>query len=260
MFFSVEIRSGASTPTIRNILFGDTLLNSNDSPKLGQCIEKYHPIEGQTNILDDFLKDEDSNNIENVKIKEEIVSDFTFNSFDLDKNKVEILEVEVIKEKDIEDCEIENKFIESGLISEKEKSEDIRELIEDYVTNVYDNIDATDQNINNEEIDALELLKATNTTLDDSIFKRPLTPLYDKYDLEKSECKICNKNFKTQINLKIHFTKKHKFKIVTAIPKQTQCEVVVCDVCGERTKGKANMYRHKIKAHGGVSEINNSPF
>lgn len=78
-----------------------------------------------------------------------------------------------------------------------------------------------------------------------NLFKKPLPPPDDKYDLEKGLCKICNKSFKNIRALKQHFLRIHKLLLPKLVKKMTP---KMCPICGKLWKDVSNYNRH-MRSH-----------
>lgn len=212
--------STTSTPTIKNILFGEKL----DSvpkyfPQVGQSMDN---LENDINILEDFF--ENDVNVAD-KIKESNIK---------------------IEPKDFE-LNIENYQCSPSIEINRDevmKSDEHIEVLEEFLRGADD-----DQlKLNGEIIDPLDL---SNELSDKDLFKRPLTPPYNKYDLEKCLCKLCDRTFMSEKSLKIHFAKTHKYKFPNSDPhrnKSQSTKLKVCNICGKAIKGASNYFRH-MKLH-----------
>lgn len=208
------------TPTIKNILFGEKL-NTESAPKyfpqVGQSIENME--DDESDILEAFLKPNANKNKINdgfsIKMEPE-------DSFDPEH-----------------DISVPKKEIFNEI-----KSEDHVKVLEQFLQGSKDEPSILNEEVIGQIIDPQELS-------DQVLFKRPLTPPYGKYDLDKNLCKICDRTFNSTKCLKIHFAKSHEYKIPSSDPhrnKSQNSKIKMCDICGKDVKGAANYARH-IRRH-----------
>lgn len=265
-----------STPTINNILFGDKL-NDDDVKKCGQHIEQYKEVQGTIEVLDDFLN---FNTIQgnNQEIINKDVADTNITQDIIEKSVLNINLRENFKESGVKENEIElNDQIENDQQSEDSvisnnlevynQSSGKQVIIEETNKKILLKIKRKVQNINsvnkkfkfgpiNENQDHIEKLHYINlieNKTDEDVFKRPPSPIENKFCLKELLCKICNKRFNKSRFLKTHLTKKHNLKIIEPY-KRTQVKRI-CEYCGFETKQGLRMFLKHIEQHNLVNII-----
>ncbi|CAK1543013.1 unnamed protein product [Leptosia nina] len=86
-----------------------------------------------------------------------------------------------------------------------------------------------------------------NAKNDEEIFKKPLTPMENKYCLDTVACKLCERFFEKVHYLKVHMTKMHKLKIIT--PKIKSSVLRICNYCGMETRQSKSRFLKHIENH-----------
>ncbi|CAH2090236.1 unnamed protein product [Euphydryas editha] len=76
--------------------------------------------------------------------------------------------------------------------------------------------------------------------------KRSASPIEDKYCVTNFYCKMCNRQFKNLVALKVHCTKHHKLKIEKPITKRIRKQYI-CDYCGQMFASSRCIAKHLEK-------------
>lgn len=82
---------------------------------------------------------------------------------------------------------------------------------------------------------------------------RPTSPFENKYCLKKMYCKICDRQFKLQSALKVHFKTKHKHQL--ELKRRVNNKRMICDYCGQAFRSSKQMVKH-IQIHMVCTTIN----
>ncbi|CAH0726912.1 unnamed protein product, partial [Brenthis ino] len=98
-------------------------------------------------------------------------------------------------------------------------------------------IDFDDSLIDMEEIENIQNYFNKNSPKKDKNIevkdiKRPTSPIENKYCITNFYCKMCKRQFKNLVALKVHCTKHHKFKIEKPKTKRIR-KKYICDYCGQ---------------------------
>lgn len=200
-----------STPLINSILFGDN--NSQiDAETIKQPKNVYMPTDlikqQQIDALYELFEANDDHEI----IKEELIQDYG-DIYMPDINEKVYIQDPKNRDGSDKDC-----------TNEKNHINETKELCED------------DKNDSKKSLD-----RVTST-----VFVKPTSPIETKYCLEEMHCKICDRNFKRQSALKVHFKTKHKHQM--ELKKRVDNSKKICDYCGKVFMSSKRMVRH-IQIH-----------
>lgn len=221
-----------STPTINNILFGDkgtdTILSTStpiNNTLFGgkhviKKVPKYFPQVGQN--IEDF---------DGEKI------DITLDDYLSDKY------IKIDDETKLE-ADFYNNIVPQQDVTDKKMKIEHNEVLEEFLR------DAENGEELNKEIiaDIIDPEVLSKQLADQDLFKRPLTPMGDKFDLENFFCRICDKKFPSCKSLKVHVSRSHNYLFPRPDKyrnKSHQYSARICEVCGEDVK--SNYYRHVRK-------------
>ncbi|KAJ8720116.1 hypothetical protein PYW07_012159 [Mythimna separata] len=250
-------KSAASTPTITNILFGENL--DTTGKKIEQSLESYHEIFEE--FFQNDTKEFDSEDIirENAGFKEgDWKKPLSVSDFELANKENESKNIEM--EIPIDDIDKTAKKVktEPVHISHDEENDkfNIKYLYCKLCDIRYDTSRAFSVHLakthnikivkprksnikNNKEVTKVK----TEDTI--NIYD---TPASEKFDLEKSLCKLCNIKYESNRALCIHFTKTHRIKIEKPkCVKVNKNHKLLCNHCGKESRDQTNFARHVKK-------------
>ncbi|CAB3221252.1 unnamed protein product [Arctia plantaginis] len=203
--------SGASTPTINNILFGDKLSVNNESPsKNSEYLEPsgFKASGASTPTITNILF---SDKYSLSKKSPSKSSEYLETNGQVDLEIFEELLQDHTKETHIEDNRVT-----SDIKHEFKVPKDV------------------------DEVD-------TGTK---EIKKYKFSSEFDEgqFDLENFYCNICDKKFESSKAICMHFVKKHKIKIVKKKNKDYKYKLRICNFCGKEYRDLQNFHRH-LKKH-----------
>ncbi|CAK1582916.1 unnamed protein product [Parnassius mnemosyne] len=237
--------SGPPTPLITNILFGDKLdSDSNDSSmhKVGQCIEKFETVQGDTDILEEFFT-------KNTK-------DFTIDIEEIKENEEPELREELVK-----DVNNENEYNITN-IAENKNSEKAALPVENLynITNFYckmcekkfKNLAAL--KVHCTKMHKLKIEQKTPYTRKVRICDHCGKSYFNLADFLKhiadhnksqipNVCKHCSLEFSSESKLKMHMTT-HNKKLHPE-PIDTSKKKFVCSICGTASSSIGNLEVHQ---------------
>lgn len=251
---TVSLKSSESTPTIRNILFGEkdhgtTAKYAASTPMIANILfgdkldsqtpPKYFPQVGQkVGEVNCDWNDKDTKLEIGIAIKTEADNEGKLRR---DDDLDEILD-SCIQKHNFSPIVREN--LNTGKVQKELNisvtNNEHMNILEEFLQGT-DDTSKIDDEIIDQIIDPDELK-------DQDLFKRPMTPLFEKYDIDKCYCKICKRTFASQKALKIHFAKIHKYKLPNDDPHRNKSQrqrFIVCNLCGKGIKGASHYAEHK---------------
>lgn len=208
-----------STPLIKSILFGDNNKYDGETIKT-QTKNVYMPTDlikqEEIDILYELFKASD----DQIDTNEELVQDYD-----------DIYMPDINGLVYIEDPKKSNASEEKCLSNEKNYVNETKEVCE------YEKNNSKTAVVNN----------TVTTTV------RPTSPFENKYCLKKMYCKICDRQFKLQSALKVHFKTKHKHQL--ELKRRVNNKRMICDYCGQAFRSSKHMVKH-IQIHMVCTTIN----
>ncbi|XP_026730297.1 zinc finger and BTB domain-containing protein 17-like [Trichoplusia ni] len=210
-----QMPSAASTPTITNILFGEKLEIPTKQLNVGQQIEPFTDIgngENDNEIFEEFFNPKDYE-IESVKT-----------------NMKENIDINIGDLK--EPMSLDN--IEIDELTKSVKEKDMATILEESSVDKKDT-DAEKEGDNDKMDVSIEKDKEEKVTISTETSN-------EQFDLEKSYCYLCSKQFTSARALCIHFSKSHRIKIIR--PRSYKPKMRLCPDCGKEFSQNANFYRH----------------
>ncbi|XP_046967799.1 zinc finger protein 662-like [Vanessa cardui] len=99
-----------------------------------------------------------------------------------------------------------------------------------------------------DEVESIDryINKTSKKDTDDSDIKRSMSPIENKYCITNFYCKMCKRQFKNLLALKVHCTKYHKFKIEKPKTKRIRKQYI-CDFCGKLFASSRCIVKHLEK-------------
>nr|XP_026494609.1 zinc finger protein 391-like [Vanessa tameamea] len=157
------------------------------------------------------------------------------NNIDLDSEitQKENLDCQHRKEelRDIQpDIDVIDEFLNVNHVNLKENTEDI-EFSNSLMD--LDEVESIDRYFN----------KTLEKESDDNDMKRSMSPIENKYCITNFYCKMCKRQFKNLLALKVHCTKYHKFKIEKPKTKRIRKQYI-CDFCGQLFASSRCIVKH----------------
>ncbi|KAJ8719504.1 hypothetical protein PYW08_011679 [Mythimna loreyi] len=258
--------SAGSTPTITNILFGENL-DTSDTKIMGHSIESY---QGDIEIFEEFFQNDTKEfDLEDIKRenggfkpgdwkKHIAVNDFEVANKENDSKNIEI-EISVDDKDKVE--KTIKKIKTEPMVHIPQDEENDKFIIKYLYCKLCDirydtsrafsvhfakkhNIKIVKQrkpNIKKNKADVTKIKVEDTINIYD-------TPATDKFDLEKSFCKLCNIQYESNKSLSIHFTKTHRIKIEKPKPvKVNKNHELLCNNCGKKSRDRTNFARHVKK-------------